>query len=269
MRLSRLAVAVGCTALAVAAVVDEVRADAPAPSIERVVAPFPAPVPIGDGRVTVVRIDPRVYPLRLLTAATHGGVRTAPAWAQVFGLRGVANAGMFLEGGRSVGLMVSPAGTNQGRVNARYGAFLAFDPAAATDAPVAMFGRGCPGFDLARIRARYRTVIQSIALLDCRGRPIPSSGRRAYSASAIGLDRRGRVAFVHVRTPYTMGAFRRILASPAVGLVSAMYLEGGPEASLWVRGEHETVEEMGSYETGFFESDENRRFWEIPNVIGF
>jgi hypothetical protein len=76
-----------------------VRAD---PVIERVAAPFRSPVAVGDGRVTVVRIDPREHPLRLLTALTQGGARTAPEWARAFGLRGVANAGMFLVGGRSV-----------------------------------------------------------------------------------------------------------------------------------------------------------------------
>lgn len=268
MHIGRSAVAVGCIVL-LGGVVCVAWADASSPVIERLPAPFPPPVAVGDARVTVVRIDPRTHPLRLLTASAHGGARTAPQWARAFGLRGVANAGMFLEGGRSVGLMVSRDETNQGRVHPRYGAFLAFDPVRAGDAPVAMFGRSCPGFDLPRVRARYRAVVQSIALLDCSGRPIPSGGRRAYSASAIGIDRQGRVAFVHVRTPYTMGGFRRILASPAVGLVSAMYLEGGPEASLWVRGDRETVEEIGSFESGFFESDDNRRFWEIPNVIGF
>ncbi|MBI2893796.1 MAG: phosphodiester glycosidase family protein [Deltaproteobacteria bacterium] len=264
MNAARLLVVLGCILS-----VGFARADPAAPLVERVAAPFPPPVAVGDGKVTVVRIDPREHPLRLLTALTHGGARTAPEWARAFGLRGVANAGMFLVGGRSVGLMVSASGINQPRVSPRYGAFLAFDPAEASDPPVAMFGRGCAGFDLSAIRARYRAVVQSIALLDCAGRPIPTGGRRAYSASAIGLDRAGRVAFVHVRTPFTMAMFRRILASSAVGLVSAMYLEGGPEASLWVRGERETVAEMGSFESGFFESDENRRFWEIPNVIGF
>jgi hypothetical protein len=132
-----------------------------------------------------------------------------------------------------------------------------------------MFARGCPGFDVARIRARYRTVVQSINLLDCAGRPIPSAGRRAYSASAVGLDREGRVAFVHTRTPYTMGGFRRILASPAVGLVSAMYLEGGPEASLFVHAPGAHVQAIGSFEHGFVENDDNHEFWEIPNVLGF
>ena len=48
-----------------------------------------------------------------------------------------------------------------------------------------------------------------------------------------------------------------------------MYVEGGPEASLYVKVGGEVVSEVGSFETGFFESDANQVFWPLPNVIGF
>lgn len=239
--------------------------------VERVLAPLAPAVDVGDRVVTVVRVDPRAFRIVLRTAGSHGGARTAPRWADDLGLAGVANAGMFHPDLRSVGLLQSAGEVEQPRDNPRYSAFLAVDPVApARNRPaVAIFQRGCPGFDLPRIRREYDTVLQSIAMLDCDGRPIPSPGRRVYSASAAGLDAAGRLVFVHVRTPYSMGAFREILASPAVGLRAALYLEGGPEASLVVRAGTERVAEMGSYETGFFESDDNHRFWDIPNVIGF
>jgi hypothetical protein len=48
-----------------------------------------------------------------------------------------------------------------------------------------------------------------------------------------------------------------------------MFLEGGPEASLYVRAPGGVVREIGSYETEFRVDDSNDDFWEIPNVIGF
>lgn len=265
-RPSRMAMARTCLFLAVLLLAVEPRADPPGARglvVERVRAPLEPVVDVGDRTVTVVRVDPRAYQLVVRTAGRHGGARPAPRWASDLGLAAVANAGMFLPDLRSVGLLKAPGEIEQPRDNARYSAYLAV----AGDR-VAIHQRGCPGFDLARIRRESTIVLQSIALLDCEGRPIPSPGRRVYSASAIGIDGAGRVAFVHVRTPYSMGDFRRILASPEVGLRSALYLEGGPEASLVVRAGGAQVAEMGSYETGFFESDENHRFWEIPNVIG-
>ena len=47
-----------------------------------------------------------------------------------------------------------------------------------------------------------------------------------------------------------------------------MYLEGGPEASFYVKHDHFISSQMGSYETGFNENDENNLFWEVPNVLG-
>jgi hypothetical protein len=47
-----------------------------------------------------------------------------------------------------------------------------------------------------------------------------------------------------------------------------MYLEGGPEASLYVKdGDFEAMH-IGSYETGFNENDDNHTFWALPNIIG-
>lgn len=239
-------------------------------TVERVRAPFAPVVDVGDRMVTIVRVDPRAYRVVVRTAGRHGGARTAPRWVEDLGLAGVANAGMFHPDLRSVGLLQAPGEIEQARDNPRYSAYLAVEPLEpGRDRPaVAIFQRGCPGFDLARIRRDYRTVLQSIAMLDCAGQPIPSPGQRVYSASAAGIDGEGRLVFVHVRTPYSMGAFRRILAAPEVGLRAALYLEGGPEASLVVRTGVRAVSEVGSYESGFFESDDNHRFWDIPNVIG-
>jgi hypothetical protein len=51
-------------------------------------------------------------------------------------------------------------------------------------------------------------------------------------------------------------------------LTGAMFVEGGPEASLYARAGDHAVAEMGSFETDFTENDDNRVFWPLPNVIG-
>jgi hypothetical protein len=60
---------------------------------------------------------------------------------------------------------------------------------------------------------------------------------------------------------------RRLLALP-LGLVRAMHVEGGPEASLSVHGMGIDLSLSGSYETGFNENDQNQLQWPIPNVLG-
>jgi hypothetical protein len=47
-----------------------------------------------------------------------------------------------------------------------------------------------------------------------------------------------------------------------------MYVEGGPEAQLYVRGGGREVELVGSRGTSLFDSGDNQRAWPVPNVIG-
>jgi hypothetical protein len=48
----------------------------------------------------------------------------------------------------------------------------------------------------------------------------------------------------------------------------AMYLEGGPEASLSLATSGRSFVQVGSWETGFNENDDNLRPWPLPNIIG-
>src|SRR5262249_18033078 len=146
--------------------------------------------------------------------------------------------------------------------NPKMGGFLAWDPVAPGDPPVAIAGRDCAGFDLGKLRTRYRSIVQSYRLLDCDGKPIRWADPKQYSAVAIGVDRARRVVMIHARGAVTMAELSRDVG--AHDLAGALFLEGGPEASL-VAGD---LALLGSYETGFIENDDNRRWWELPNVIG-
>jgi uncharacterized protein YigE (DUF2233 family) len=240
---------------------------APGLVVERVPATLPSPVRKGRGAITLVRIDPRRYELRLLTAAEHG-TRTAPKWVQDFDLTGVINASMFLEDMTSTGLMIDGDKVHNGRVNKAFGAFLAFGPQKPGIDPVAMFGRPCSGFDLAEIRRSYDVVVQNYRMIDCDGTPIAWKDPKAYSVAAVGVDRNGWVVFIHSRTPYRMSEFNRMIAAADLRIDQAMFVEGGPEASLFVRTGDAVVREVGSFETGFMD-ESNTLFWAMPNVIGF
>lgn len=246
--------------------------------VERHVAPEVPEVPVGDRQITIVRVDLRAYRLRFLTEARHGPRRPAPAWARDHRLAGVTNAGMFLPSGRSVGFMVQDGDVVSNRRVTKYRGTIGFEERAATratssstSAPLALEvgGPGCPTSDVDAFAARFRNVLQAYLLVDCAGRAMPWPNRKRFSAAAFGRDREGRAVFVHVRTPYRMEVFNRMLANPAFGIRGLIYLEGGPESSLYVDAEGQRVTEVGSYETGFYESDANRAYWDLPNVVAF
>lgn len=218
----------------------------------------------GPPCVDVVRADATRFALRVLSAADEAGARSAPGWRDAFHLAAVTNAGMFHASGKPVGMIVTE-GTVRSADNTKMSGYLAWDPVNATDPPVQLAGRDCPDFDLPALRARYHSIVQSYRLLGCVGEALPWKDPKQYSAAAIGLDRAGRIVFLHARAAVTMAELSRSIA--AHDLVGALFLEGGPEASLVARGPDAELARVGSYETNFVENDSNQAFWNLPNVI--
>ena len=208
----------------------------------------------------IVRADLATYHLRVLTASRDGGSHPAPWWRDAFHLVAVTNAGMFHEGGDPVGLIVED-GATLGTDNKTMQGFLAFDDASHAE----IAGRDCPGFDLAALRTKYRSIVQSGRLLGCDGTALPWKDQKQYSSVAIGLDHDNHVVFLHARDAVTMTELATAVAS--LDLQGALFLEGGPEASLVVRGSKGELARVGSYETGFVENNDNQSFWWLPNVI--
>ncbi len=218
----------------------------------------------GPPCVDVVRADATRFTLRVLSAADEAGARNATAWRDTFHLAAVTNAGMFHASGKPVGMIVTE-GTVRSADNTKMSGYLAWDPVNATDPPILLAGRDCPDFDLSALRARYHSILQSYRLLGCAGEALPWKDPKQYSAAAIGLDRAGRIVLLHARAAVTMAELSRSLATH--DLVGALFLEGGPEASLVARGPDAALARVGSYETHFVENDSNQAFWNLPNVI--
>jgi len=87
------------------------------------------------------------------------------------------------------------------------------------------------------------------------------------SETALGEDATGRILFIFARSPFSMYELNEELLHARIGIVAAQYLEGGPEAQLYVHIGNSEMEMFGSYETAFEESDTNSESWPIPNVL--
>jgi uncharacterized protein YigE (DUF2233 family) len=225
---------------------------------------------LGDSRVTVVRIDPSRYRFRLLSAKLLKLDRTLTAreWVERYGVLGAVNASMYQQDHRtSVAYMKGVEGVNNGRWT-KDNAVFAADPMAASSPAVQIFDRTCA--KSAEYENGYRILIQNIRMLDCAGKNTWSEQPRKWSTAAVGIDDAGRVLFIHCRSPYSTHDFIEILRALPLDLRRLMYVEGGPEASLYVAVKgHEPIAKVGSFETGFRELDDNRELWPIPNVLAF
>jgi uncharacterized protein YigE (DUF2233 family) len=223
---------------------------------------------VGDSRIMVLRVDPARFRLVLANASAMPDhrPRTAREWATGKGLVAAINASMYrADHLTSVGLMESGNHVNNPALT-KDNAVLAFDPATASLPPVRIIDRGCE--DFGALRSQYGALVQSIRMIDCHGRNVWSQQPRKWSTAAIGIDKSGRGLFLFTRSPYSTHDFINMLLRLPIDLVRAMYVEGGPEAQLFVKAGEIEVEKAGSFETGFFESDANDRAWPVPNVVG-
>jgi len=221
----------------------------------------------GDSMIRVVRVDPTRMDLVLVSASAGDGVtRTAREWATSSGLVAAINSSMYqVDHLTSTSLMKTAGHTNNGHLS-KDNDILAFDRTDKAAAPVRIIDRDCDDFDT--ISKSYATLVQSIRMVSCDGRNVWAQQDRKWSHAVIGIDGAGRPLLIHARSPWTTHDFIDILRALPLDLQRLQYAEGGPEAQLYVAAGGVKLEAVGSFETGFFESDANLGAWPVPNVIG-
>lgn len=228
----------------------------------------PQPSDSGDSKIRILRIDLAHFELRLLNASASpdGRPQTPREWSRRNGLVAAINASMYQEDYRSsVSLMRTRAHTNNPRLS-KDKAVLAFDPLDSGLPPAQIIDRSCQDFD--SLRSRYGTLVQSIRMVSCAGRNVWKQGEEKWSTAAIGVDAKGRILFIHVRSPYTTHDLIDFLLALPIELRHAMYVEGGPQAQLYVASGGRELELSGSHAATFLLGDGTVPALPIPNVVG-
>jgi hypothetical protein len=222
----------------------------------------------GDSVVTVVRFSPKPYKIRLLCASEFGkGKRTAKKWCEEFGLLAGINASMFRQDGlTSTGFMKNYKHFNNSKRNPDYNSCLVFNPSRPDLPDIRMLD--LQRDDFAAIEPQYHSVVQNLRMISFKRENVWSQQPRKWSMVSLGVDGRGNILFMFTRSPHSVHDFINILLGLDIDIQQAMYLEGGPEASIYIKTADKELSLFGSYETGFNENDNNDRFWPIPNVIG-
>jgi len=226
-------------------------------------------LPPGDsvnGIITMLKIDPSHYDFDLLSAGEVGErSRTVQEWAEEKNLVAVINAGMFQQDNyTNVGYMKDFSFINNSHVN-KNNTILAFNSKTNDVPPVQIIDLQCQDWET--LKSKYNSYTQSIRMVDCHQKNCWSKQDKRWSMVAIGIDRSGNCLFLFARYPYTVHDFINILLSAPIDLYNAMYLEGGPPAAMYVKIQDTVISKVGSYESVYFQSDDNTRFWPLPNVI--
>ena len=220
-----------------------------------------------DSVLTLVRIDPKHFEMRLMMANFHGEQsRSAREWAKEFRLLAVINAGLYLKDNKtSAGYMVDRGKVNNPRLN-RWGAVLSFNPKDPKQKAVRLVDRRCENFR--RIRKDYRSFVQGFRMITCRGGNTFNQSEKRFSIAALATDRRGRVIFMISASPYSTWEFSRIIRRLRLGIRRAMYLEGGRDAQLYVKAGGVEAEVVGKCGRFFGCTTGNPTPRDVPNVIG-
>jgi len=215
----------------------------------------------GDGRITVVRIDPGQREMVYAGVGKSGSVmpKTAREWCDSLKLTATINAGMFNEdyithtGYARYHDKVVSNHTNS------YKSLLAFEPKAVRHvAPFRIFDLDEPGTTIETVLNDYRSVIQNLRLIKKPGINVWNPEGDAWSEAAIGEDNEGRILFIFCQSPYTMHDLNNELLNAGIGIVAAQHLEGGPYAQFYLNAGGTELDLTGS----------DAAAWAIPNVIG-
>lgn len=221
-------------------------------------------------KMVILKIDPKVHSLRLLTASEYDRKpRTAKVWCNEFGLLAAINASMYqnMEPLRSTGYMKNDKHLNNSYINPAFGAFFCFDPVDTTLPPVQIVDRRLQK-DWKQVIKSYKTVVQNYRMISDGKRMGWPQREEIYGSAAIGMDKDNHVLFVLSRSPFSTHDLIQILLSLPIQVKSAMYVEGGPEATLYMKVHGKEMTFVGTCETEPLEGEAVKSVQRIPNVIG-
>jgi hypothetical protein len=226
---------------------------------------------LNDSKLTIVKIDPAFLEFKLLTATEYGNkLRTADNWSNEFNMEIIINAGMYSynKNHSNKGYLKNYNHLNNPVINGYYNSMMVLNPVDTTDNSFQLVDLTCQPFD--SIKNRYYSFCQGMRMLDCEGNPMAFEKNPTQSCSMILLssDGEGMIYIVFTRSPYTHQKMIKFLKGLPLNLKQTVYLEGGPEASLFIKTKNGTISKYGSYVSKTWANDDNDHFWEIPNVIG-
>lgn len=225
-----------------------------------------------DSRITVVRIDPDFYRFELVVATETDSVqRTVKEWCELRNLDGAINAGMYSlkDHISGVGYMQNFSHVNNPVFKADFNAMAAFNPVDSLLPPFIIADLSSQ--EGKTVAAAYHSCFQSIRMIDRNTQPVYWKKRppQYCSMTLLALDHSGNVLFIFTRSPYTANEMTKFMLTSALDIKTAMYLEGGPEASLFVRTAQREICKFGSYVSRTNPDDDNAELRKMPNIIGF
>jgi hypothetical protein len=239
------------------------------PGLEIARRKFPFTILAGDSFITFLRINPANAGLRLSCAkAKDGKSRTVKEWASDEGYDVVFNAGMYVPGPslQARAFMKADTHVNQALRLPNYGGYFFLDAKKRGQA-FRLSDRTCE--EPSEFEKKFRSGFQCMRMVSCKGEAQSWDKKpQCCSMLAVGEDAAGNLVLAFTRSPMFHSEMAKILAGPELKLKTTLYMEGGPEVSVYYRSEGEEHVLLGTYVSKTYEKIDNQEMWALPNVVG-
>jgi hypothetical protein len=225
---------------------------------------------VNDSKLTILKVDTRKFDFEFLTASEHGKqMRTAEEWGKEFNMNIIINAGMYSynQTHSNKGYMKNYNHLNNPNKSAYFNAMLAMHPKDPKKPAFDIIDLTCR--DWTKVKNQYHSLCQGMRMINCSGEGMPFTKRPDQSCSMIltATDLQGNLYIVFTRSPYTHRDMIGFLIGLPLNIRTTVYLEGGPETSLYLNTGDTVIAKYGSYVSNTCDNDDNDHFRKIPNVI--
>lgn len=226
---------------------------------------------VGDSKISLLKINPEKFQFELTSATQSDSVAMCVVdWAEKYNFNVVINAGMYdlKRPLISKGLLQNNREySNNSQLYDGYNMMIAFNP----------LEKGLPSFDIidlkctdvTTVKSQYASLAQGLRMIDCNGKPMSWNKNPQWCSQLIvAKDKRGNIYFIFTRSPYSHNEMIDFMIHFEEPLLNAIYMEGGPQTSLFIDTKNDRIEKLGSYVSKTYPTDKNSEFWILPNVIG-
>jgi hypothetical protein len=224
-----------------------------------------------DSKVSILKIDPAFFDFELVASTESDSIlRTIKDWCDAKNLYGGINAGMYSlkDHISGVGIMHHYDHINNAVVKENFNALAVFNPK--NKSLPALQIVDMTNQDWKNILKNYHSCFQSIRMIDNEGKAVYWNKKPVLrcSMTVLAVDKSGNTLFLFARSPYSANEFINFMLKSGLQIQTAMYLEGGPEASLYVKTTKTEIVKFGSYVSRSKPDDTNIELRKMPNVLG-
>lgn len=240
------------------------------PGLQLVQIDAPVKSNVGDSKITIVQINPSFFETDLYTATSNKKQKlTALELADSMQYQILFNAGMYelSSGFKHRGFLKNGTHFNNSTINPNYNAMLCLDPIDSTQNSLQVKDLSCESWNT--IKNKYASFSQGPRMIACDSEPMSwNKKKQSCSMLILGIDRAENVYLFFTRSPYSHSQMIAFIQQLPLEISTTMYLEGGPETSLYICTEEKEYSFIGSYVSDTYERDDNVHFWKLPNWIG-